>query len=550
MIKSKLIIITSIISFSYFTIVAQESTTNALYVSNNIQYSEFSKHLEYLSSDEVKGRDTGSEGFAVAADYVANEFKKNGLVPFGDENTFFQKVPLTKRSLIKSSISVQAVLNNNKVEGVYGENISFLLNPNFPKIDEKQNLVFVGYGNIIPKDSINDYEGLNVKGKTVIAVLGAPKNVKSRSANNPFVKVKNALNNGADGIILFYPGGLIQGLVYKEMHSFLGEPMVALTDTSIAESMFDIDLKIGAFAKKDLIKDIFKLNGLKLRKELKAIKKGDFASKDLKSVLNCTFNINEENIECKNVVAMLPGTDSTLKNEYIVLGGHLDHLGIGDEVKGDSIYNGMWDNASGSAAIISISKAYSELSDKSKRSVIFVCYTGEEKGLLGSTYFAYKNKVIDWKIIANINIDMLGNLFETTDIIPLGYSHSNLSEAVDFAASSLNLIIDDNKREENMYLERSDQISFIKNEVPALNIGSGYTAVNSKIDAQKYTDKWMEKTYHSPFDDINQDYSGETFLTYIKLNFLASYYISNVLDEVKWNEDGWVFKKYASKETK
>ncbi|MDA3955066.1 MAG: M28 family peptidase, partial [Bacteroidales bacterium] len=485
MIKSKLIIITSIISFSYFTIVAQESTTNALYVSNNIQYSEFSKHLEYLSSDEVKGRDTGSEGFAVAADYVANEFKKNGLVPFGDENTFFQKVPLTKRSLIKSSISVQAVLNNNKVEGVYGENISFLLNPNFPKIDEKQNLVFVGYGNIIPKDSINDYEGLNVKGKTVIAVLGAPKNVKSRSANNPFVKVKNALNNGADGIILFYPGGLIQGLVYKEMHSFLGEPMVALTDTSIAESMFDIDLKIGAFAKKDLIKDIFKLNGLKLRKELKAIKKGDFASKDLKSVLNCTFNINEENIECKNVVAMLPGTDSTLKNEYIVLGGHLDHLGIGDEVKGDSIYNGMWDNASGSAAIISISKAYSELSDKSKRSVIFVCYTGEEKGLLGSTYFAYKNKVIDWKIIANINIDMLGNLFETTDIIPLGYSHSNLSEAVDFAASSLNLIIDDNKREENMYLERSDQISFIKNEVPALNIGSGYTAVNSKIDAQK-----------------------------------------------------------------
>ncbi|MDA3953144.1 MAG: hypothetical protein PF485_05825, partial [Bacteroidales bacterium] len=104
--------------------------------------------------------------------------------------------------------------------------------------------------------------------------------------------------------------------------------------------------------------------------------------------------------------------------------------------------------------------------------------------------------------------------------------------------------------EENMYLERSDQISFIKNEVPALNIGSGYTAVNSKIDAQKYTDKWMEKTYHSPFDDINQDYSGETFLTYIKLNFLASYYISNVLDEVKWNEDGWVFKKYASKETK
>ena len=548
--KHKWIVIFGILSLSHSAIIAQESTTNALEVSNNIKYSEFSKHLEYLSSDELKGRDTGSEGYALAADYVADEFKNNGLLPFGDDNTYFQKVPLTKRSLIKSTIKVEAFLNGEKVEGKYGENISFLLNPNYDKIETEQELVFVGYGNILPEYNINDYEGINVKGKTVIVSLGAPKGIKSRSASDPFAKVQNALKNGVSGIIVFMPNRLIQGLAFKQLHGYLGVPIISLTDTSITESMFDIGLKIGAFSKKELISDIFKLNGLKLKKEIKRIKKGNFASKELKSKLNCSFNVNVENSDCKNVVAVLTGTDSVLKDEYLVLGAHLDHVGVGEVIKGDSIYNGMWDNASGSAAIISIAKAYTELSEKPKRSVVFVCYTGEEKGLLGSSYYANRNNVTNGKIIANLNIDMLGNIFETKDIIPLGYSHSNLSEAVDFVASALNQKIDDNKQEENTYLERSDQISFIQKEIPALNIGSGYTAVNPKIDGQKHVDKWMEKNYHSPFDDLNQDYSEKSFLTYIRINFLTSFYITNVLDEVKWNKDSWVYKKYVLKEPK
>lgn len=547
--KYSWIIICGILSLFYSSIIAQESTINAIEVSNNIQYSEFYKHLEYLSSDELKGRDTGSEGYAMAAEYVAEEFSKNGLIPFGDDNTYFQKVPLMKRSLIKSSIKVEALLNGEKVEGKYGENISLLINPNFDEIDTEQELVFVGFGNILPEDSINDYEGIDVKGKTVIVTLGAPKGIKSRSAFDPFTKVQNAVKNEVSGIILFLPNKLIQGLAFKQLHGFLGTPIVSLTDTSIAESMFDIDLKIGAYSKKELISDIFKLNGLKLKKEIRRIKKGNFVSMELKSKLNCSFNVKEENFDCKNVVAMIPGTDSTLKNEYLVLGAHLDHVGVGAEVKGDSIYNGMWDNASGSAAIISISKAYAELTEKPKRSVVFVCYTGEEKDLLGSSYYANRNNVTNGKIIANINIDMLGNLFETTDVIPMGYSHSNLSEAVDYAAGSLNIEIDDNKLEEHTYLERSDQISFIQNEVPALNIGSGYTALNPKIDGQKYVDKWMQKTYHSPFDDLNQDYSDNSFLTYIRINFLTSFYISNVMDEIKWNEDSWVYQKYVLKES-
>ncbi|MBW2998076.1 M28 family peptidase [Candidatus Woesearchaeota archaeon] len=546
--KIKLLVFIGI-CISFFTSVAQESTQNAIDVSKNIQYSEFSKHLEYLSSDELKGRDTGSEGYAQAADYVGNELKELGMLPFGDDNTYFQKIPLNKRYLIKSSLKVEAQLNGEKVEGIYGENISLVFNPSYDEVNTEQELVFVGYGNVFPEDNINDYKDVDVKGKTVIVVLGAPKGMDNKLAIDPFLKITNAVKNGASGIILFLPNSkLIQGFVFKQLHGYLSAPMITLDDTSTAKSVFDFNMQIAGLTKKELIKDIFKLNGLNLKKELKKIKKGNSASISLASKIHCSYNIKQEKISCKNVVALLPGSDPTLKNEYLVMGAHLDHLGIGAEVKGDSIYNGMWDNASGSAAIISMAKAYTELENKPNRSVVFVCYTGEEKGLLGSNYYANNNNIEDGKIIANLNIDMLGNLFETKDIIPMGYSHSNLSEAVDFAANTLNLQIDDNKQEEIEYLERSDQISFIKNEIPALNIGSGYTALDPKINATKETTKWMKKTYHSPFDDLNQDYSPESFLTYIQVNFLTSYYITHKMGEIKWNEESWVYQKYVYKE--
>ena len=206
----------------------------------------------------------------------------------------------------------------------------------------------------------------------------------------------------------------------------------------------------------------------------------------------------------------------------------------------------MWDNASGSAASISISKAYNELEEKPKRSVIFVCVTAEEKGLYGSAYFSKKNNVTGGKIVANINIDMLGNIYETSDIIPLGYSASNLSEAIDFAAKTLDIIIDDNLNEEKEYIERSDQVSFIEMGIPALNIGGGYTAIDPKINGKKAVNKWMDKFYHSPFDDLEQEYSDKAFLTSIKVNFLTIFYITNRMEEIKWNEDNWLYKKYVS----
>jgi len=523
----------------------KESIYNAIH---DFDYNYFHKNLEYLSSDDLKGRNTGTEEYNKAAQYVAKKFESIGLIPYGDNGTFFQTVPLIQRSIIKSTINIESKLDQTTIIANYGDDITLIPNTKKSKIDEQQKLVFVGFGNIIPEKNINDYKGVDVKGKTVIAVLGAPESLKGYDMFDPFSKVKNAIDQGASGLIIFFPKGLFQNMIFKQIHGFTGQPIMALADTSLGDDMFEFDLKIAAFSKKDFIKHVFKQNDLKLEKELRKIKRGETVSMELNSTIYCSYDVKVESVNCKNVVALYQGTDSTLDKEYVTIGAHLDHVGVGEPVKGDSIYNGMWDNATGSAALLSIAKTYKEKLISPKRSMIFVCYTGEEKGLLGSNYFANYNNVSNGKVVANINIDMLGGLFPTKDIIPLGYSHSNLSDAVDYSAKELSLIVDDNKEEENEYLFRSDQASFLNKGIPVLNVANGYTAFDSKINAEKEFGKWMKKYYHSPFDDMHQEYSKEAFLLALKYNFLTVYYITNLMDEIKWKEDSWIYKKYVLKE--
>lgn len=509
-----------------------------------ISYEYFYDDLKFLADDELRGRDTGSEGYAEAADYVAEKFKEYGLEPFGDNGTYFQAVPFKKGIIKPSTVQLEISKGDESVIGSYGENVAIMLNLEDAEFSIEKGLVFVGYGNVLPKQEIDDYEGVDVEGKVVVLALGAPKGVKA--SRNPFGKIRTALNKGASGIILYSPKGLIQNVLFKQMSKFLSRPMLVIDDPEIGGSMFDADALV--LSKSNLVADLLKLDGINFKKELKKMKKGTFKSIALSSQLSCSYDSKITSIDCKNVLAVLPGTDDVLKDEYIVVSAHLDHLGVGTPVKKDSIYNGMWDNASGVAATINIAKAFKDAGIESKRSIIFASYTGEEKGLYGSKYFAGKNTLDSSQIVANINIDMLGGLVETKDITPLGYTHSNLSEAVDFATKSLELEINAADKYEKMYLERSDQISLIKKGTPALYINAGEVAINDKENAKKAMDKWMKTTYHSPQDDLNQEYSDEAFHTALKVNFLTTYYVANLMDKITWDPESWIYKKHVLQE--
>jgi len=549
MLSLKKIFISCILVLLYLTAFPQKADDTAISAMNSIEYSYFFKHLKYLASDELKGRDVGSEGFNMAASYVAEEFKENGMLPFGDSGTYFQKILFIKPSIINSSIKFQVENNSKSLNGIFGKTVSFLVSAKSNNFNQKQSLVFVGYGNILPEDNINDYAGIDVKGKTVIVAVGGPKSIKNRAFDDILLKIHNAEKHGASGIILFYPKGkLFQNLIFRYVHGYLSKSTLYYADTSIHGSMSDVDLKLCVFAKISFIKDVFDLNGLHFAKELRSIESGSNMSKELGMTINCSYVANIERVYSKNVISIIPGSDSTLKNDYVVIGAHLDHLGIGKKIKGDSIYNGMLDNASGVAATITIGKAFGQLSAKPKRSTIFICYTAEEEGLLGSHYYASRNGIKNGKIVANLNLDMIANLFETKGIIPIGYLHSNLSDAIDYSASNLNLTIAASKSLDEDFVERGDQFSFIKKGIPSIFIIPGNAAVDPRINGLKRTNRWLMKYYHSPFDDLNQSYSDKAFLTAIKFNFLTLYYITNNMREIKWNNRSWLLDKYVLKE--
>lgn len=539
------VLISCILAFPFSAASAQGTNDSTFSVMNNIEYGYFFEHLKYLASDDLKGRMVGSEGFEKATCYVAEELLKNGLQPFGDSATYFQRIEFLKPSIVRNSIEFHVEKNSELLNGNFGKNVSLLISAKSQKVDEKQKLVFVGYGNIIPEEKINDYEGVDVRGRTVIVAIGGPKQIKNHAFNDIVLKVHNAIKQGATGIILFYPQGkLFQNLIFNYVHAYLTKGTLYYSDTSIHGSMPDVNLKLCIYAKSSFIRDILKMNGLHPKNEFRSIEKGRNMSKDLDMSLSCSYSTNVKRLYSKNVVSVIHGSDSALKNEYVVVGAHLDHLGVGKKMKGDSIYNGMIDNASGCAAALSIGKTFSQLSEKPKRSIIFIFYTAEEEGLLGSHYFANRNKIVNGRIVANLNLDMIANTFEATDIVPIGYLNSNLSEAVDYSTKKLNLTIAISKKLEEDYVERGDQFSFIKKDVPSLFIIPGVTSVDPKVDGAKLTDIWLIKKYHSPFDDLNQKYSEKAFLTAIKLNFLTLNYIAN-MDNVKWNKVSWFRNNYV-----
>jgi len=525
---------------------SQEADEDAIRLTNSPDFGYFFKHLAYLASDELRGRDVGSRGYELAANYMARQFMLAGLQPFGDSGTWFQPIEFVKPSINDASVSIRVVCNSRSAVGRYGRNVSLLANRD-SCFYQHQQLAFVGYGNIVPEDGIDDYKGVDVRGKTVIVAVGGPESMKNPAFDDIRLKVSNARSRGAQGIILFYPRGrLIQNLIFSYAHGFLTRSSLHFADTSIRGSTTDTGLRLAMYAKLTFIRRIFGLNGLNLGEELRAMERGQNRSRNLGMSLECSYKANIECISSKNVMAALPGTDPTLQNEFVVIGAHLDHLGVGKPGKGDSVYNGMVDNASGCAALLSIARAFSQLPGKPKRSIVFAAYTAEEEGLLGSHYFVNRNRVGNGRIVANLNLDMIANLFENRSIIPVGYLHSNLADAVDYAVGFLDLEISANRNADLAYVERGDQLSFIKQGIPSLFIVPGNTPVDPKINGYKRTNRWLRKYYHSPLDDLKQDYSEKSFLTGVKLNFLILYYIANRMETIEWNRRSWFPNKYAA----
>jgi Zn-dependent M28 family amino/carboxypeptidase len=256
--------------------------------------------------------------------------------------------------------------------------------------------------------------------------------------------------------------------------------------------------------------------------------------------------VEKRNLTSDNVIAKLPGNDPELKNEYVVLSAHIDHLGIGEPINGDRIYNGAMDNASGSALLLDVAASLKKSPEKLKRSLLFLFVTGEEKGLLGSKYFAAHPTVDPKSVVADINVDMFLPIVPLKVLTVFGLAESNLGDTAREVAQSYGITVQGDPEPQRNIFVRSDQYSFIRRGIPALAMGVGYTPGSPE---QQIFKDWLTQRYHAPSDDLNQpvDLSAAALYEEVIRGLVVS--VAQNPERPQWKQDSF-FRRYAQATSK
>jgi hypothetical protein len=492
-------------------------------------------HIAYLADDRLKGRLPGSEGYQLAVDYVVDQYKKMGVLPGGDAGNFTQKLVL-RRSTVENS-SVFALLKDkdgNADSLIFTRDFAPVPHPLKTSTSGEGKLVFAGYGLEIP-EVYSDYTGIDVKGKVVVVISGAPDGFPSTITahlSNGGNKINTALSKGAVGVIVVNPnsrGGGNANPVIQNNVALNPDKTVAYTWGFNGKAGFVLN------GTRHLLNRLFINSGKNLGQVLADLRNKKSSSFDLQFSIQTGYKTTHSDFDSYNVIGLIPGTDKILKNEYVVHSAHLDHVGVGRPVNGDSIYNGAHDNASGVAALLEIARIYKSSAVKPKRSILIVMVTAEEMGLLGSFYFADNPTVPKTSIVANVNTDMPTVIAPLLSVVPLGAEHSSLMNNVAFAAGQLGLEVEkDPEPNENRFV-RSDQYSFVLNGIPALHIKYGNKTNTAGVSLVPTVREWRAKYYHQAADGIDGIFNFTAAKTYVQLNFLISYSIAQTTARPTWN---------------
>lgn len=496
-------------------------------------------HVEALANDDMAGRNTGSPGHKLAADYVAAQFQKAGLEPAG-VGGYLQPVKFKTRKIIEARSSLALVTDGKTEQLTLGKhaNISLRADP-VPTVDAP--LVFVGYGLNIPERQIDDFRGMGLKGAIVVFIAATPQSLPG--------PLQAHFGSAAERWKMYKAAGAIgtasianpKNVEVPWARSTLArlQPAMSLADPSFDEaSGQQISIVINpAHADKVLAG-----SGHTFAELIALVNDGKpLPSFALPARLKATIAVERAALESDNVVGVLRGSDPKRRDEYVVLSGHLDHLGVGGAVNGDTIYNGAMDNASGIAAMIEIANSLHDTGAKPARSITFVAITGEEKGLLGSNYFASQPTVPKSGIVANINTDMFLPLFPMKSLMVLGLDESNLGQDIRETAKAMGVSVHADPMPQRNAFVRSDQYSFIKHGVPALAMQVGYEPGTPEAEIAA---KWLTERYHAPSDDLQQPIDLSAAGKYVELVRDLAVRIANRSDRPTWNESSF-FKRFA-----
>jgi hypothetical protein len=500
--------------------------------------------MTFLADDLLEGRQPGTRGFALASRYIQSEFISLGLKP-GVKDSYVQPVPLGK-GIVNGNES-KFILESGGTTETFAYGQDFIFSPYL--VNEQSSitaqLVFAGFGVSAPELGYDDYKGIDVNGKIVVLLDQAPEtfgNNERAYFSSPTIKYQEAVKRGAVGVINL---GMSRRTSWEATVRRSAQGTFKWIDEQGRPNNGFESLKVIATINPANSEKIFKLSGKKLDAVYAGIKAGKPQSFPLKVSAQLSVSTRLSTIESSNLIGIIPGSDSNLKDEYIVYVAHLDHFGIGNPVKGDSIYNGAHDNASGVAILLAIARTFQSLPVAPKRSIVIAVVTGEESGLLGSDYFV-SNPTVDGPIVANLALDMPFFFHPISDVVPYGIQHSSLSKQVEEATKVLNLKVSPDPFPEQVVFVRSDHFSFIKNGIPALFIKSGFiTSPTDTVNRAKSDVAWRSTTYHTPQDDMSQAFDFNAALTHVRLNFLIGLMVANDPMRPQWNEGDFFGNKFG-----
>jgi len=506
-------------------------------------------HMRFLADSLLEGRGTGTPGQEIAAHYVATQLEGLGLKPAGVNGSWFQPVPLRKISRVPGSSSFAVLRDGNTQMLREGEDYANGGNAVHPDAEVQAPVVFAGFGITAPELKYDDYAGADVRGKIVMVLWGAPAKFPSTQRAyfaDGVVKARNAVAHGAVGMLSLLMPEEQKRYAWKWIVPQVQSAGMRWLDEKGVPSDSFPELRGGGLLNQSGAEALFAGAPKSLDQAFAAARAGQPQSFALATTAKMSVRSQHEQVSSPNVIGLLLGSDPKLQDEYVVYTAHTDHLGICPPAGGDNICHGALDNASGTAALLEVAHAFARLPQAPRRSILFVFVTGEEKGLLGSDYFAQHPTVPKDRLAANVNIDGApGLLYPLKDVVPLGAEHSTLNADVEQAARRMQLEISPDPTPEEVYFIRSDQYSFVKQGVPAVNVTEGLKTADPKLNGAEIMKTWNTTIYHTPKDNMDQPLNFDSAAVSTRLNFLIGYEVAQQANRPEWNANDFFGLKFA-----
>jgi hypothetical protein len=507
-------------------------------------------HLNFLADDARKGRMSGEPGYDQAAEYVAAQFEALGLEP-GGRDGWFQPVPLlTRRIDIESAaVTVHGDLGDGNLE--WKKDFVMGGDPVRDETSVRAEVVYAGFGVHAPELGYSDYDDIDVNGKIVAIFGGAPATFPHNQRafySSGRTKRDEMVERGAVGYISMR-SRTDQKRYEWEVVTLNAGVTAGMSWINLSGKAADHhpELEGSAAISEMVAPDIFELTPISFEEALDAADSGKPMSTPLGIEVTLSQKSDHTEVTSPNVIGIIRGSDPELADEYVVYSAHLDHVGIGTPVNGDDIYNGFYDNAVGVSLLIEAARAFATMDKRPRRSILIVAVTGEERGLLGSDYFAHYPTVPSNSIVANINLDMPLLLYPLADVIAFGAQHSSMQAPIEKAVAAEGFALTPDPIPEEVLFIRSDQYSFVRQGIPSVFLVPGFTSTDPGIDGQALFRDHLAKHYHRPSDDLSRPFDWDSALRFARANVRIGQEIADAAARPTWNEGDFFGDKFGKR---